>query len=122
MLTTTLKRPARATAAIAGNLRPDVVMDDRNQVFLEQFADAAKYLDVASDQLISLKVRENVSSYEEYQELLRLLVQETEVRSKGVPGAFQGKGYIIQNSKTKVLIVEHETGLEFLTSRGRLRR
>jgi hypothetical protein len=97
-------------------------MDDRNQVFLEQFADAAKYLDGASDQSISLKVRDNVGSYEEYQELLRLLDQETGVRSKRVPGAFQGKGDIIQTSKTKVLIVEHETGLEFLTSRGRLRR
>ena len=93
-------------------------MDYRQKVFVAKFAEGARYLNAVSDQLISLKVREDINDHREYQELLRLLGQEAGVRSKEIPGAFNGKGYLVENSKTKVVVVEHETGLEILFIAG----
>ncbi len=93
-------------------------MNDREQAFGAKFASGAKYLDSSPNQLASLKVRGNVGSYHEYQELLHALEHEAGVRSRSVQGDFQGNGYLVEQSKTKVLIVEHETGLEILYIAG----
>jgi hypothetical protein len=93
-------------------------MDYREQAFRDKFADAATHLAAAPEQLASLKLRGDVGDYREYQELLRALEHEAGVRSRSVQGNFQGNGYLIEQSKTRVVIVEHETGLEILYIAG----
>ncbi|MBN2021224.1 MAG: hypothetical protein JW809_00380 [Pirellulales bacterium] len=63
---------------------------------------------------MSLKIRENVGGYHDYHVLLRELEREAGIQSQDVQGNFQGNGYLVEQSKTKVIVVEHETGLEIL--------
>jgi hypothetical protein len=93
-------------------------MNHREQAFRNKFADAATHLGAAPEQLASLKIRENVGGYEEYHELLHALEHHAGIRSRSVQGDFQGNGYLVEQSKTKVVIVEHETGLEVLYIAG----
>jgi hypothetical protein len=93
-------------------------MDTREQAFREKFAGAANHLGCAPEQLISLKFRGGVNSYQEYKELLHALEHEAGVRHTPLQGNFQGNGYLVEKSRTKVIIVEHETGLEILYIAG----
>jgi hypothetical protein len=93
-------------------------MDHRQKAFQEKFADGAKLLGTAAEQLVSLKVRDNVTSYEEYHELIHALDHEMGINSQRIQGNFKGNGYLVENSNTKIIIVEHETGLEILYIAG----
>lgn len=93
-------------------------MDTREHAFREKFAGAASHLGCTPEQLISLKLRGGVSSYQEYKELLHALEHEAGVRHTPLQGNFQGNGYLVEKSRTKVIIVEHETGLEILYIAG----
>jgi hypothetical protein len=93
-------------------------MDWREKKFREKFAAAAAHLNSTSGQIVSLKLRENIGSHNEYQELLHALEREGGIRSTRLDGNFQGGAYLLGNSKTKVIIVEHETGLEILYISG----
>lgn len=93
-------------------------MDHREQAFRNKFADAAPHLGAAPEQLASLKIRGNVGGYHEYHELLHALEHEAGIRSKGIQGDFQGNGYLVEHWKTRLIIVEHETGLEILYVAG----
>ena len=89
-------------------------MTYREDAFKTKFADAARCLDVAPDQVISLKLRETVGSYSEYRHLLKTLEHEFGISWQEVDGNFQGTGYIVGDNKYKIIVVEHETGLEIL--------
>ncbi|MBL7133476.1 MAG: hypothetical protein ISS78_05210 [Phycisphaerae bacterium] len=93
-------------------------MDYRQDAFRQKFADAAGHLEASPDALVSLKIRDNVGGHREYHESLRMLVDETRTHSTGIQSNFQGNGYLVQSSKTKVIVVEHETGLEILYVAG----
>lgn len=93
-------------------------MDHREQAFRAKFAAAAPHLGAAPEQLASLKIRGNVGGYHEYHELLHTLEHEAGIRSRGIQGDFQGNSYLIEHSKTKLIVVEHETGLEILYIAG----
>jgi hypothetical protein len=93
-------------------------MDYREKAFRDKFASASKHLGVPPDQVISLKLRDVVSSYGEYHEMLRALEQEAGVHWSEVGGNFQGRGYLVDQDGQKIVLVEHETGLEILYVAG----
>lgn len=92
-------------------------MDNREKSFSRKFRDAARSLGVSPDQVSSLKLRENVHS-QAYHELLQALDREFGLQHSRVDGEFQGQPHLLSDGKTKVIIVEHETGLEILYIAG----
>ena len=93
-------------------------MDYREKAFEEKFNNASSYLGVAPNQIISLKFRETVSSYSEYHNLLDTLQREMNISYQKLNDNFQGTGYLVNDSHSKVILVEHETGLEILYIAG----
>jgi len=90
----------------------------RAKAFKKKFSNASHQLGVRPNEVVSLKLRENVSSYAEYREFLRALEHEAGVRWSAVDGDLQGQGYILSDGNSRVIIVEHETGLEILYIAG----
>jgi len=93
-------------------------MDYREESFRRKFSSAAQHLNVSSDRIVSLKLRENVGSYKEYRELLDTLQLEAGIHCSEVDGDLQGRGYLVGFGTPKLLLVEHETGLEILYIAG----
>jgi len=93
-------------------------MDYREEAFRRKFNNAAHHLNVSADQIVSLKFRENVGSYGDYRDLLDTLEHEAGIHYSEVDGDLQGRGYIVGLEKAKLLLVEHETGLEVLYIAG----
>ena len=89
-------------------------MNYREKAFKEKFNNAAHNLGVLPNQVVSLKFRETVSSYSEYHHLLEMLKHEMGISYKKLKDNFQGTGYLLNDSHSKVIVVEHETGLEIL--------
>lgn len=94
------------------------LMDYREKAFRDKFASASKHLGVSADQVISLKLRDVVSSYSEYHEMLHILEHEAGVHWSEVDGDLQGRGYLVERDDQKIIVVEHETGLEILSIAG----
>ncbi len=65
-------------------------MNYREKAFRDKFASASKHLGVPADQIISLKLRDVVSSYSEYHEMLRVLEHEAGVHWSEIDGDLQG--------------------------------
>jgi len=89
-------------------------MDYREKAFREKFDNAARHLGVEPKQVVSLKFRETVSSYSEYHHLLDILQREANVSYQKLNDNFQGTGYLVADKSSKIVLVEHETGLELL--------
>lgn len=92
--------------------------DYRTETFRKRFEGAARHLKVRPDQVVSMKLRENVSSTQEYHNLIKMLEHEAGLRSLQLDADLQGRGYLVGDDKTKVILVEHETGLEILYIAG----
>lgn len=92
--------------------------DYRNAAFKSKFTNASKHLGVSPDQVISLKFRDMVSSHSQYHEMLRLLEHDVKIPSFPVQDDFQGQGHIVGQGDQKIIVVEHETGLEILYIAG----
>jgi hypothetical protein len=86
--------------------------------FNAEFASAAKALGVTPEKIVSLKIRDNVSSYNEYRDLIHSLEREFGFQCSPVTGELQGRGHLLTKEKSKVIVVEHETGLEILYIAG----
>ena len=99
-------------AALGGSL------NYREESFRQKFCSAAQQLSVRPDQVISLKFRENIGSYEHYQELVENLQHEFGVQCSRVDKELQGRGYLLSLGPARVILVEHETGLEVLYIAG----
>ena len=93
-------------------------MDNRTEAFRKKFNDAGQCLGVAPNEIVSLKVRETVTSYSEYHEFLHALERQSGLRSSPVSGDFQGSGHLISDGSSKIIFVEHESGLEILYIAG----
>ncbi|MGA3130674.1 MAG: hypothetical protein ABSD59_07725 [Terracidiphilus sp.] len=93
-------------------------MNYREESFSRKFSSAAQHLNVSPDRIVSLKFRENVGSYDEYRELLETLQHEVGIHYSEVNGDLQGRGYVVGFGTSKLLLVEHETGLEILYIAG----
>ena len=73
---------------------------------------------MSADKSYPLKFREDVGSNSDYRDLLDTLQHEAGVHYSKVDGDLQGRGYIVGLEKVKLLLVEHETGLEVLYIAG----
>jgi hypothetical protein len=93
-------------------------MDYREDAFRRKFKSAAESLGVKPEQIVSLKFRDNIGSYEEYRHLIDCLQREAGVQCTNLDGDLQGRGYLLGSDKSKVILVEHETGLEILYIAG----
>lgn len=93
-------------------------MDYREKTFREKFNNAARHLGVEPKQIVSLKFRETVSSYSEYHHLLDTLQREANISNQKLNDNFQGTGYLVTDRNSKIILVEHETGLELLYIAG----
>ena len=93
-------------------------MNYREETFRKKFDSAGGELGVRADQVVSLKIRETVGSYGEYRRLLQSLKQEIGLNWREAKGDLQGHGYLVSDRTTKVIVVEHETGLEILYIAG----
>ncbi|MFX0198105.1 MAG: hypothetical protein ACFFCW_18455 [Candidatus Hodarchaeota archaeon] len=89
-------------------------MDFRHKTFKTKFKNAAKCLGVRPEQVISLKFREIVRSYHEYDLLMDMLEHEAGIVSSPVHENLQGQGHLIHDGKNQIIVVQHETGLEIL--------
>jgi len=92
--------------------------DFRQNAFSVKFASAAQALGVTPEKIVSLKVRDSVSSYTEYRDLIHSLEREFGFQCSPITGELQGSGYLLAKEKSKVVLVEHETGLELLYIAG----
>ncbi|MBN2224044.1 MAG: hypothetical protein JW765_05145 [Deltaproteobacteria bacterium] len=90
-------------------------MDYKEKAFRDKFYAASRCLGVPVERIISLKVRENVGAYHEYKELLHELDREAGITHSPIAGDFQGKAHLVGNDRTKIIVVEHETGLEIIS-------
>jgi hypothetical protein len=70
------------------------------------------------EHVVSLKVRDNVSSDDEYRKLLDCLCHECEVQHTAADGDIQDRAHILSLNNSRVILVEHETGLELLYIAG----
>jgi hypothetical protein len=84
--------------------------------FLSKFESACNYLGASSKDIISLKVRDISSlSYRYYDDFLQeLAIFFNGSINRHIAGNFQGDAHLIENNNQKILIVQHETGLEIL--------
>jgi hypothetical protein len=93
-------------------------VDYRTEAFKTKFTDAGRHLGVTPKDVVSLKLRENVSSNAEYRDFFRALEHEAGFQCSPADGNLQGKGYLLSDGSSRVIIVEHETGLEILYVAG----
>jgi hypothetical protein len=93
-------------------------VDYRTEAFKKKFSDAGRHLGVTPKDVVSLKLRENVSSNAEYREFFRALEHEAGFQCSPIDGDLQGKAYLLSDGSSRVIIVEHETGLEILYIAG----
>ncbi len=85
--------------------------------FLKKFAECGKYLAVPPSKLVSLKYRE-IRDYEYYKELLEKLRNVDSLTIKDIGNALNGHAYLLSYGRQKIVLVEHETGLEILYIAG----
>jgi len=93
-------------------------MGYRDSAFKTKFENAAKYLKGEPKEVVSLKLRDSVGSYHEYDMLMDILKREAHVNTSPVKDDLQGKGYLIQHRNNQIIVVSHETGLEILYIAG----
>ena len=93
-------------------------MDYRESTFRTKFENAAKHLKGEPKEIVSLKLRDNINSYSEYDRLMDILEREVHLKTSPVKNGLQGNGYLIQNRDDRIIVVSHETGLEILYIAG----
>ena len=95
-------------------------MDYREPKFGAKFEDAARQLGTVPHQVESLKLREHVEGDHaaQYRQLLQALANEAGLKSTPANGNSRGNGHVVENSKTKIILEEHESGLEIFYIAG----
>jgi hypothetical protein len=93
-------------------------MDYREDSFRRKFAVASQILGVPPEQIVSLKLREDVSSYGDYRQLVDSLHHDAGLEWSEIQADLQGRGYLLGDGNVRVIVVEHETGLELLYIAG----
>jgi len=93
-------------------------MDYREKTFKDKFDCAASHFGVKPDRIVSLKMRDNVNSNSYYRDLVESLKREAGFHCTEINNGLQGKGYLLGDKQSKIIVVEHETGLEVLYIAG----
>jgi len=96
-------------------------MDNRTDSFVRKFKNAQSLLETKSiHEIVSLKYRENCVNNSEYVHFIdHHLRNELGLEINPINGDFWGKAWIVSGPlKNKIILVEHETGLEILYVAG----
>jgi len=93
-------------------------MDYRTESFRKRFQNAGQILGVGLDKIVSLKMRDTVNSNTYCRDLVDTITTETGLICKDINSSLQERAYLLSNSRNKVIIVEHESGLELLYIAG----
>lgn len=96
-------------------------MDYRTDSFVKKFTSALQGLEQKSIQdIVSIKYRDTCPNSSEYLHFINQYVRgELKLEAKELDGNFQGKAWLVSdNYQNKVILVEHETGLEILYIAG----
>ncbi len=91
-------------------------MDYRTKNFQEKFASASTVLGIPPTEIMSVKLRDMVNSYSEYDAFFHELEHRYRFRVTPVQGEFQGKGYAFTDGRDTIILVQHESGLEILNA------
>jgi hypothetical protein len=95
-------------------------MDKRSDAFIRKFSSAQKYLGCNSIQdIVSVKYRDG-TNYSDYREFIDVFLRDgLNLELKQVQGDFQGQTWLVAGDRdNKILLIEHETGLEVLYIAG----
>jgi hypothetical protein len=92
----------------------------RRAAFARKLDSAGKCLGVPSSQVVSVKVRDDAAGHYEYAGLLDELIALPggHLREEAAPGEFQGRAHMVSAGEERIILVEHETGLEVLYIAG----
>jgi len=93
-------------------------MDYREKNFVEKFKSASQFFNCKIDDIVSVKFREVVSRHDYYTQFAETLEQNNNISVQPIKGNFQGNAFSISAYQTKLIYVEHETGLEILYIAG----
>lgn len=91
-------------------------MDYRTKNFQEKFASASAVLGIPPTEIMSVKLRDMINSYTEYDAFFHELEHRHRFRVTPVTGEFQGKGYAFTDGRDTIILVQHESGLEILNA------
>jgi hypothetical protein len=91
-------------------------MDYRTKNFQEKFASASPVLGVPPIEIMSVKLRDMINSYSEYDAFFHELAHRHRFTLTPVTGEFQGKGYALKDGPNTIILVQHESGLEILNA------
>jgi hypothetical protein len=94
-----------------------IVVDYREDTFRRKFDNAAREFGVVPNQVVSLKLRDNVHD-SEYNEFFKLLEREMGLSCLAINAELQGRGYLISDRRNRVILVRHESGPEILSIAG----
>lgn len=92
-------------------------MDNNEKYFQQKFKDCSLHLNAQSNDIISLKYREIRDNYF-YTELFVHLEKIKNLNVEKIGNTMGGNAYVISYGEQKIVIVEHETGLEILYIAG----
>jgi len=95
-------------------------MNNDDKYYISKFSSAQGYLQVDSiEKIASIKIREN-SNYSSYRDLIEYIgSSNTRIKIKEAQGDFHGSGWVLEDEiDNRVLLIEHETGLEILYIAG----
>ena len=93
-------------------------MDYREKNFIEKFRSASQYLNCKPDDIISIKFRDIVNDHSDYIAFSDHLHHNNNLSIQALNGNFQGNAFLIPYNHSKIIYVEHETGLEILYIAG----
>jgi len=92
-------------------------MDNNKKYFHQKFIECGKILSVQSSNLVSLKYRD-MRNHQDFTDLLVNLGNVNGLTIKELGNILNGRAYLISAYKQKIVLVEHETGLEILYVAG----
>lgn len=92
-------------------------MSDQDKYFMQKFQECSNHLCAQPKEIISLKYR-GIRDSQYYHELLYILKNIKGIDIKAIGYAMGGNAYIISDKNQKIVLVEHETGLEVLYIAG----
>jgi hypothetical protein len=93
-------------------------MNDRENNIITRLSSAGDILQTPPEEIISIKIREKNVFNRDYKSLIERLVLFANVSVMPITDSFHGNAYLITLSNEKIILVEHETGLEILYITG----
>ena len=96
-------------------------MDNRIDSFVKKFTSAQSEMkDGTVQDIVSIKFRDDCVNSSDYQRFINdVIIDQCNLDAREVKGEFQGRAWLISDRKeNRLIVVEHETGLEILYIAG----